>query len=163
MSKNKFIIPEFCETDPKPTYGTNLYKYIQEYIYKSFLGKQINNTITNHIQDAVEIKLRSFGIFLEQPAVRVRSDPYDPTKFDIKVNLNIPWASAEKLVVMDPLNDVTHTWICGPKRGHFRCTKCHISKIRMDSIGIESANDSDIILAQYDLSCDEVVIKDIIE
>lgn len=173
MSENKHISSKIVilETDlfepaQIPPYGTNLYKYIEKQTREtvnSFLGEKNTPTLHRRIQEAVNVKLRNFEGFMKWPPIDITRNPHDPSGFHVKLKFNVPWEYAGDMVVMNPVNNVTHSWThAGVMRGYLCCTRCHIHKLVIAETDIEFGLCSNTI-AQYDLSCDECIVKDIIE
>lgn len=69
------------------------------------------------------------------------------------------------MVVLDPLKDITHDWEENKfKQENYICKSCGIRKINIKNITVDNLiDDANLIMATYNMSCDEVIIKDIIE
>lgn len=152
------------ENNPfKPAFGSNFYKYVQDQISHSanaFINMEVDENLIQNIKNKIETQFHSLKC-LGQFTVNVKKDEYDPTIIRINTEIteiDASWNTTD-LVVMNPSNDATHSWISVPGRtGIFCCSRCKISKIEINNIEY-----SELILAQYDLSCDEGIVKDIIE
>jgi hypothetical protein len=98
---------------------------------------------------------------VNEPDISVEQNTNDPTL----ININIKMAHRSRnLVVIDPAKEQTHDWAEGYKKGVYKCTKCGMNKERMNSKEVDDSIASDYLtVADYNYTCDEMSVKDIIE
>ena len=141
-------------------------KYIADKFKNSgLLGSSFNagdeESVKERIKASVVSSLKNFIPFT--PSVSVVSDPNDPNSFIINTTIqpqylinsyDFSYTTMEKL---SDENDSTHSWVprYETSRGdrYSKCKTCGLNKEKFDGE----------ISATYNLSCEEMAIKDIIE
>lgn len=151
-------------------YGLTIVDYIQD-IIQNIRNKYIN-TIANsqnldNLKYEIDNKLHFLNSKLNINAHATIIQCNDSVNnYTIETNLSIPknnpLSNNTKMVFLNLEKDSTHNW----KEHHYKknnyvCIECNLKKIHIDTF--TNINDQPLVMADYDLSCDEMIIKDIIE
>lgn len=149
----------------KYDYGTGIAQYFKEMFSKKLLGKANTEATKKAIKRTVQAQLDAISNGgIDESSVHCEQDSEDPTKMNITVKMNVPTRRMRDLVVMDPKKEETHSWKEHYKKGSAKCSRCGMSRVRMNSKEIDDSYADDFItLADYNYSCDEMSVKDIIE
>jgi len=144
-----------------PDYGTNIHEYIRDKIQtamQKIIGEPMNNQALSVLEYNCKEIIKSLPFTVIDSEIIVKQDEFDTTK----INFTFPFIS-EILgyILFDPKND-NHYWDYLSdtnvylNSGHytsFKCRKC----------GLEMIINNGWKLAKQNLTCEEMVIKDIIE
>jgi len=143
--------------EPEPKYGSNLSKIISDKINKTakkYVGTPITPNSLEEIKNNIINTLKTVSyIPTSITQINVEVDQLDPTK----INFTFPiFYSLLEYKLLNPYKD-NHTWT-GDKSiildcPSYKCTKC----------GLKMIINNGWKLAKQDLTCEEMLIKDIIE
>ncbi len=141
-------------------YGTKLSEFVTDIVEKStskFIGLPADlNQVKNQI--ATQLNVISNG-GINSSDIEVNVDPKGPTKFNIDIKIN--YENTKAKVAIDPEKEKTHDWFAYYKEGVSYCKKCGMNRLKMNIRGVNRI--TEISLADYNLSCTEMDIKDVIE